>query len=364
MTLHSRTKPALNLAATALGLMMLWPAAALPAIPPSVAYQFSSHPMISGSVVSVNDRAMVVNTDQGEQVTLLMDSQTMAPLDLAPGMVMRAEFVAQEDCKFYARRIIPIRHGMSTNRSQAYAGAHDSPEAIASSTSMVMGDQHAHGKMMTNAQPSQSVPEAVSPESPGATMTAVPGSANHWFSSRPMISGRVLAINDHRLVVATEQGRQVGMVMDSRTMVPSEVAPGSMMRAEFSQMEDGRYYANRIAVIGPGDEAREQAYAHTRDGETELATNNADCGFTPVPAGNATSDLEPREAATPEARSTPIEAVAMHEPSAAPVETAPVAESQKLLPQTASSQPWLLLAGLLALGSAGVVAAVRKLRIA
>jgi hypothetical protein len=355
----TRRSWARNLAACALGLSMCWSVGAMAAIPPSIAYQFSSQPMISGSVVSVNDREMVVNTDQGEQVTLLMDSRTMVPRDLAPGMVMRAEFVAQEDCRFYARRIIPIRDGMSTNRSQAYAGTHDSPEAIASSTSMATGNQPVHGQMMADAQAPRSTPEAASPSAPGANMTPVPGSADDWFSSRPMISGRVMAINDHRLVVETEQGKQVGLVMDSRTMVPGEVAPGSMMRAEFTQMKDGRYYANRIAVIEPGTVAREQAYAHTRDSDVEIARTSADCGFTTMASGNnATSTLEPRQQPA-EARNAATGPVATQAPVAARA-----AEEPKVLPPTGSDQPLLLLAGLLALGGAGVIAAVRGFRAA
>src|ERR1041385_7651647 len=105
-------------------LVMLAIGTALAETPSTTAYRFSSHPMISGTVVTVHDHQMVVDTDQGEQVTLEMDSRTMAPRDLAPGMVMRAEFLALEDCRFYAQRVMPIRGGMSTDRLQAYANNH------------------------------------------------------------------------------------------------------------------------------------------------------------------------------------------------------------------------------------------------
>jgi len=39
--------------------------------------------------VTLNDHQMVVDTDQGEQVTLEVDSRTIAPRDFGPGMVMR-----------------------------------------------------------------------------------------------------------------------------------------------------------------------------------------------------------------------------------------------------------------------------------
>src|SRR2546428_11524998 len=94
---------------------------ALAAIPSTTDYLLATQPMISGRVVSVNDHAMVVDTDQGQQVTLAVDSRTMVPTDLGPGMVMRVEFKVIENGHFYAKRVIPIRSGVSTSRELAYA---------------------------------------------------------------------------------------------------------------------------------------------------------------------------------------------------------------------------------------------------
>src|SRR4029450_12827204 len=116
MRTNERARRVWGTAVSALALMALTIGAAQAAVPSTTAYHFSSHPMISGTVVPVNDHQMIVNTDQGEQVTLEVDSRTLAPRDLAPGMAMRAEFVALEDCRFYAQRIMPIRDGMSTSR--------------------------------------------------------------------------------------------------------------------------------------------------------------------------------------------------------------------------------------------------------
>ena len=121
MSFNDRSRQWPLAAALALALLTLASGIAVASVRPSVAYQFSSHPMISGTVVSVNDHQMVVDTDQGEQIPLELDSHTMAPRDLAPGMAMRVEFAALEDCRFYAQRIMPIRTGMSTNRLQAYS---------------------------------------------------------------------------------------------------------------------------------------------------------------------------------------------------------------------------------------------------
>jgi len=318
------------------------------AAPSTTAYHFSSHPMIAGTVVTVNDHEMVVNTDQGEQMTLAIDSRTMAPRDLAPGMVMRAEFLALEDCRFYAQRIMPIRRGMSTNRLQAYAVTQDSPEMMARETSD-SGSEHA-----ANSMSSASVwgpPQPVGEHSLGMAMMATPSTADYQSSTRPMVSGRVISVNDHRLVVKTEQGQQVGLVMDSHTMVPGEVAPGGFVRAEFIQMKDGRYYANRIRTVLGGVADREQAYADTRDSDLKTARNISDCGYVSAGSENTvTSALQPREVAA-----TPVVA----EQSV----PQPVVEKPQTLPQTASSQPLLLLLGFSALGSAGLIAIARGARL-
>jgi LPXTG-motif cell wall-anchored protein len=318
--------------------------------PSTTAYHFSSHPMIAGEVVSVNDHQMVVNTDQGEQVTLQVDTRTMAPKDLAPGMVMRAEFEAMEDCRLYAQRIVPIRGGMPTQRLQAYANTHDSRETIARNATgprrAVVYSSAMNASTNGTEDTRETQLQTIGEHSPGAMISATPASADYVFSTRPMLTGRVLSVNDHQLVVVTDQGQTVGLVMDSRTMVPTEVAPGSIMRAEFKPMDDGRYYAKRIAYVGPGVPDREQAYAHTRDGDAALAENNLDCGCTTVVAQNTSSTTSQREVVRTEA---PI------------ARSVPVTEPETL-PQTASNQPLIGLLGVLFLAGAGAFTLTRRLR--
>jgi len=342
MRSNPRSRLLWSVATGAIALLALTVGTALSAVPSSTAYQFSSHPMISGTVVSVNDHQMVVDTDQGEQVPLEMDSRTMAPRDLEPGMVMRAEFLALEDCRFYAQRIIPIRSGMSTNRLQAYANTHDEHEPMARNGAAY------EGYVRPSSENAGSLTPIAGEHSSSRMMTATPSTEDYQFSTRPMISGKVVSANDHRLMVETDQGQQVGLIMDSRTMLAGEVAPGSNIRAEFTQMKDGRYYAKRISMDGGSLLGREQAYAHTRDGEVAVAQNNSDCGFVShAPANMATSAIERRETAV---ASEPV------------AQLAP--ERLRELPQTASNQPLILLLGFLALGSAGVVAVVRRLSVA
>ena len=94
---------------------------ALAAVPGTTDYLLATQPMISGKVVSANDHKLVVDTDQGEQITLAVDSRTMVPVDLGAGMVARIEFKVTEDGRYIAKRVIPIRDGMSAGRELAYA---------------------------------------------------------------------------------------------------------------------------------------------------------------------------------------------------------------------------------------------------
>jgi hypothetical protein len=203
-------------------------------VPPSIAYHFSSHPMISGTVVTVNDHQMVVNTDQrSEQVSLEVDSRTMAPRDLAPGMVMRAEFLALEDCHFYAERIMPVRGGMTTNRSQAYAQSTDSRETIERNATASGEYRGQNRESAASVGASESLPQAMGDHSPGATMTPTPTKADYHFSTRPMLSGGVVSVNDHRLVIVTDQGSGSAWSGLEARWFPEVAA--AFMRAEFSR---------------------------------------------------------------------------------------------------------------------------------
>lgn len=317
------------------------------AAPSTTAHFFSSHPMISGRVVTVNDHQMVVDTDQGERVTLEVDTRTMAPRDLAPGMTVRTEFVALEDCRFYAQRVMALRSDMSANRQQAYANSRDSRDPNALNASASEGYRWRDSARQRNDAPGAT--GSAGEPSPGMVMKAVPITLDHYFSTRPMLSGRVVSVNDHRLVVQTDQGRMVAMVMDSRTMVPREIALGTGMRSEFTELKDGRYYAKRVSLTGTGIADREQALANTRDTDLAVAGNIGDCAsVSPSPANAVTSALE-SPAVVPAAVVT----------QSPPEE---VAETPKLLPQTASRGPLLLLLALIALGAAGLSMAARQRR--
>ena len=114
-TLHLKAAIACAIAALALSA-----AGALAAIPSTSAYFYATQPMLSGTVSWVNEHQMAVRTDQNEEVVLGLDSHTMVPVDLAPGMAMRVQFRVMDDGRKYAKRIIPIRRHEKTDRELAY----------------------------------------------------------------------------------------------------------------------------------------------------------------------------------------------------------------------------------------------------
>jgi LPXTG-motif cell wall-anchored protein len=339
-----------KIAAAVATLALITGTALASSIPATTADYLSSRPMISGSVVSVNDHQMVVDTDQGEQVTLAVDWRTMAPRDLEPGMVVRAEFLALENCKFYAQRITAVRDGLPIQRLQAYANTRDSDAAIARNASASGSNYYRQVSAYPASSSYRSSPQQ-SESYTGRIMSAAPATADYQFSTHPMVSGRVASVNDHQIVVDTYQGKQVGLVMDSRTVVPGQVAPGTLVRAEFAPMKDGRFYAKRVSSVSSAVAGREQAFAHTLDSDAVMAQNTTDCGC---------SNMVMAAVATPEPVIIYREIAARPAPVAAAIEPEPV--YRETLPQTASNQPLIMLLGLLAFGAAGAVTLTRRLR--
>src|SRR5258706_6768671 len=141
-----------SVAVSVLAVMVL-AGSALAAIPNTTEYLLATQPFISGKVASANDHMMIVDTDQHGRVALTVDSKTMLPTDFAPGMAMRVEFKAMPDGHYYARRVTPIRDGMSTERGLAYArtGGRGMTQYAASHASMEGGR-------------SQSLPQTASPQ--------------------------------------------------------------------------------------------------------------------------------------------------------------------------------------------------------
>ncbi len=119
-------------------------------IPNTTDYVLATQPMIAGTIVSVSDHAVVVDTHEGEQITLRLDSRTLVPADLSPGMVARIDFKLMDNGDYYAQRINPVREEISevtAETQHAYMGT-EAGVAYAENTSTYGGqaatETHAH----------------------------------------------------------------------------------------------------------------------------------------------------------------------------------------------------------------------------
>lgn len=346
-------------------------------IPTTTAHRFSSHPMIAGRVVTVNAHEMVVDTETGEPITLLMDARTLAPSDLAPGMTVRTEFAALENGRFRADQVIVVRQGMSRERLQAYADTPESRELTASNEALrtrFMRDQDATAYSATTASMTWR-PRMVDRATSEA---ALPGTADYALSTERLLSGTVRSVNDHEVVLETDQGRKIAMVMDSRTMLPRDVMPGSVLRAQYKALPDGRYYVQRIRLLGV--EAQYRAHASAAGAVVDAGIEGDRGSVTPTPGNATTSAVSPEpdrngETHLDHSGTSDADGSADRRRGGDPTSldrdrsrssdqddmAANSGEQgrQGTLPQTASGRPLFLLLGLLSLASAGAITYLR-----
>ena len=319
--------------ALAMVILALTAGAALAATPSTTSYLYSATPVISGKVLWVNEHQLGVETEQGEEVVLALDSRTMVPVDLGPGMVMRAEFNVMDDGRKYAKRIVPIRNGMSPNRELAYSRERASDPTVAQyvSTSDGEGVESGTGTASTALSSTN--------QAWGTSLAATPSTHAYQVAMQPMIVGQVVTVNDHRIVVDTDQGQRVALEMDSRTIVPTDLASDMTVRVDYKTLTNGAKYARRITST-KGSTSPEVTYVPAHERHEPVAQNAA------VDAPTTTREPE----SPPQAMN--------EEP-----ESPPQAESEEaeVLPQTASRQPLIALLGFLALGAAGVVTITRRL---
>lgn len=180
------------------------------------------------------------------------------------------------------------------------------------------------------------------------TPVAIPATNDYVMETRPMIVGTVASVSDYQMVVDSEDGTQVTLSLDTRTMRPVDLAPGMVMRTEFRVLDNGDQYAQRIVPLRGAEleEWKERtAYLHT-DSETETIVTT-----------DHTSDAEPTYVTAQSTGTTDDDAtrsdVTTDRQADASVTNDGMDDDREVLPQTASAQPLLALLGLLAVGSAG-----------
>ena len=103
-TLAMKTRLILSIATA----LILGAGTASAVTPNTTEYVQKTQATITGTLVSIDDRLIVLDTDQGQRVTLLMDSRTMLPVNHAPGQSMRIHFRVLENGQYYAERLTPL----------------------------------------------------------------------------------------------------------------------------------------------------------------------------------------------------------------------------------------------------------------
>jgi len=75
---------------------------------PGVSYITERTPQITGTLVSMTDHRVTVETDDGERMTLEYDSRSIVP-ELPPLSRVKLDFHLMENGNYHAKRMIPIR---------------------------------------------------------------------------------------------------------------------------------------------------------------------------------------------------------------------------------------------------------------
>jgi LPXTG-motif cell wall-anchored protein len=146
-------------------------------------------------------------------------------------------------------------------------------------------------------------------------------------------------------VLDTDQGQRVTLLMDSRTMLPVNHAPGMGMKIEFRVLENGQYYAERLIPLD-NLEVQQVSVRDEDEGE-DVATSS-------VTRGNGNYDND--EASEAAEGSGNARDAAEDQAEA----NSKAATSNTALPQTASNQPLIALLGLAALAGAAILARSRR----
>lgn len=329
---------------TALLLLSVMAGAALAATPTTTDYRNATTPMITGTASLVNEHQLLIQTEQGEEVLLSLDTRTMVPADLAPGMMMRVQFKYLEDGSRLAERVIPIRNGEKTTRELAYANERQDNygEAQLAATGEVQPTEtHEYGSHPydTHMSPAASVTN----QPLGTPLKPAPSTQPYRIATEPALTGRVAMVNDHHVVVDTDQGHAVPVEMDSRTLIPSDLQSGMGVRVEYKTLEDGTKLATRVTPVS-GVEVPER----------EMATSTTAYQEEAMPAsyngGASTSSTD--------------EQVAQNQSATEAQENDANANTDRdRLPKTASNQPLIATLGLLSLAAAGALAMRRRLRV-
>lgn len=172
---------------------------------------------------------------------------------------------------------------------------------------------------------------------------------------RPQVIGDLVAISPTVMVVASTDGR-VPLMMDSRTLVPTDLTVGNTVAVDFRVLDNGNYYATRVVpfrgAVPAFNESATSAY-DARDESSEPV---------PVTEVHTTSTHAPAASEPIAQNEAPAETYASS--SADRTHQATTTSTGGELPRTASARPLLGLAGILTLAAASTMVLIRRSRLA
>lgn len=191
---------------------------------------------------------------------------------------------------------------------------------------------------------------------------------------RPVVLGTVVSTTSHSVTVHTNEGERMAFEVDSRTMMPRNLASGTPVRVEFHLMDAGNHHAQRItpleanSLLGTPEQAihrvnmpaaSEGDYAYDADKKTDtdaaMASNTTES--TDMNRNENTTD---GSATTTEADNRLIDS----QGDATVEGDRAMTANDDQLPQTASAHPWMLTIGLAALvGGLGLALGRRQRRV-
>lgn len=186
----------------------------------------------------------------------------------------------------------------------------------------------------------------------------------------PLIVGTVVTLDERNVVVDTHDGNTVAFVIDSRTMMPSNMVAGQPMKVQFRVLESGAYFAQRFTPV-LGEAGRELAARHydlyssqdqyasdtydSRDGMIRDDAYDRDRGT------NGSGSRDNVEAGGELARVTD-DNDAKNDGIDDATQNSNNASDGDRLPQTASTGSWIVVLGVVSLAAAGGLSFARRRR--
>ena len=86
-------------------------------------------------------------------------------------------------------------------------------------------------------------------------------------SSQPMVSGTVQSASDHSLTLHTDEGESMTFIVDSHSVVPEHMNAGMRESVEFKAMPSGEFLAQRVVPLRAEENRNTQTTVNT--GELE-----------------------------------------------------------------------------------------------